>query len=138
MESIIKAEMSPALRSGIEKMLETGLIAVDPTDVETILNFGNATVYSTEAIGRDRASVAMQQAIANFLGQNNLLSNVQGIMISFAGNNSLRMREVHEALDFIKKTLPEDTYILVGAVVRKEINETLRLTIIATGAKLTT
>lgn len=39
MDSIFKDGMPAALISGIKKMLDIGLIAVDPADVETILNF---------------------------------------------------------------------------------------------------
>lgn len=138
MNSIIKDEMSVALISGIKEVLDSDLIGVDNKEVELILDFGNATVYSTQAVGIDRATTTAQRAVANFLKQNNFLSNVQGILISFAASESLRMREVHESLNILRNTVPEDTTIVVGAVVRNEMNEALRLTIIVTGAKLMT
>ncbi|MXS83782.1 hypothetical protein [Nitrosomonas oligotropha] len=138
MDSIFRDGMSAALISGIKEVLDSDLIGVDDKDVEIILSLGNATVYSTQAVGIDRATAATQQAVANFLKKNNLLSNVQGILISIAANQSLRMREVYEALNLLNNTVPEDTTIVVGAVIRNEMNEALRLTIIATGAKIMT
>ncbi|WP_307933231.1 hypothetical protein [Nitrosomonas sp. sh817] len=137
MDSISKDGMSAALISGIKEVLDSDLIGVDNEDVEIILSLGNATVYSTQAVGINRATAAAQQAVANFLKKNNLLSNVQGILMSVSANQSLKMREVHNALDIIRGTLSEDTLIVVGAVLRNEMNEALRLTIIATGTKLT-
>ncbi|WP_350152515.1 hypothetical protein [Nitrosomonas sp.] len=136
MDSIFKDGMSAALISGIKEVLDSDLIGVDDKDVELILDFGNATVYSTQAVGIDRAATAAQQAVANFLQQNNLLSSVQGILISFAASESLRMREVHEALNILCNSVPDDTTVVAGAVVRNEMNEALRLTIIVTGTNL--
>lgn len=128
-------DMPDALISGIREVLNSEIIGVDPEDVNIILAFGNPILYSTQAVGTNRSSIAIQQIIADFLKQNNLLSNVQGIMLSFSASQSLKMREVHEALDILKDAVPEDTYILVGAIVNNEMKEALRLTIIATGSK---
>lgn len=70
MNSILKDEMSAALISVIKEVLDSDLIGVDDKDVGLILDFGNATVYSTQAVGVDRATTAAQQAISNFLKQN--------------------------------------------------------------------
>lgn len=135
-DSILKDGMSVALISGIKEILDSDLIGVDPVDVETILNFGNAVIYSTQAVGKNRASVAIRQAIAYFMEQNTPLINAQGVMISLAANKSIRMWEVYEALRILTETVSEDTLLLVGAVVREEMDETLRLTIIAVGEAL--
>lgn len=135
MRHIFKRDMPDALISGVREVLNSEIIGVDPEDVKIILAFGNPILYSTQAVGINRSSIAIQQIIADFLKQNNLLSNVQGIMLSFSASQSLKMREVHEALDILKDAVPEDTYILVGAIVNNEMKEALRLTIIATGSK---
>lgn len=128
-------DMPDALISGIREVLNSEIIGVDPEDVKIILTFGNPIIYSTQAAGINRASIAIQQIIADFLKKDNLLSNVQGIMLSFSASQSLKMREVHEALNILKNTVPENTYILVGAIVSDETKEALRLTIIATGCE---
>ena len=125
------------LRQGVQGISDiivvTGLINTDFADVKTIMTqAGSALMGMGIASGENRAVTAAQMAIASPLLESSI-QGAKGVLVNISGGNDLGLQEVHKALSIIQETVDEDANIIFGAVINESLNDSLRITVIATG-----
>jgi cell division protein FtsZ len=125
------------LRQGIQGISELitvpGLINLDFADVRTIMAEGGAALMAVGlASGEDRARDAAQQAISSEL-LDVTIDGARGILFNVTGGPDLSLFEVNEAASIIKQTAHPDVNLIFGAVVDPELEDEIRITVIATG-----
>jgi cell division protein FtsZ len=125
------------LRQGVQGIAELitipGLINVDYADVKAIMhNSGSALMGIGRASGENRAVEAAKQAIASPLLELSI-DGAKGILFTISGGPDLGMHEVAEAAKVITSSADEDAKVIFGANIDSEIDEEIRVTVVATG-----
>ncbi len=125
------------LRQGIQGISELitvpGLINLDFADVRAIMSEGGAALMAVgTASGEERARVAAEAAISSQL-LDITIDGARGILFNVTGGNSLTLFEVNQAAAIIKETAHPDVNLIFGAVIDPNMNDELRVTVIATG-----
>ncbi len=112
-----------------------GLVNVDFEDVRTVMGeMGRAMMGSASAAGVDRARIAAEQAVASPLLEGVNLSGAKGVLVNItAAKGGLRMKEVNEVMNTVKAFAAEDAHIIFGAVYDEMMEDSLRVTVVATG-----
>jgi len=120
--------------SGISDLITTpGLINVDFADVKTIMvNAGSALMGIGIGSGEDRAITAARTAISSpLLGVS--IQGARGLLFNIIGGKDLTIAEVNEAAQIITKTADADANIIFGATIDENLNDQVKITLIATG-----
>ena len=119
---------------GISELITVpGLINLDFADVRTIMSEGGAALMAVgQASGEDRAVKAAEQAISNQL-LDVTIDGAHGILFNVTGGETLKLYEVNQAAEIIKKTAHPNVNLIFGAVIDENMGENLRITVIATG-----
>ncbi len=121
--------------AGIAEVIKCpGLVNVDFADVRTVMSeMGMAMMGSASSNGDDRARVAAEQAVASPLLEDVNLAGARGVLVNITASTSLKMREVHEVMNTIKEFTAEDATVIVGTVIDDLLEDSLRVTMVATG-----
>lgn len=111
-----------------------GLINVDFADVRSIMSVaGSALMGVGYASGEGRAVEAATKAISSPLLEAPI-HGAKGIIFNVTGGPDLTLHEVNEAADVIYKALYNDeANIIIGAVIDENLENQIKITIIATG-----
>lgn len=125
------------LRQGVKGIAELitipGLINVDYADVKTIMEAsGSALMGIGRASGENRAVEAAKQAIASPLLELSI-DGAKGILFTITGGSDLGMHEVAEAAKVITGSADEDAKIIFGANIDEDMDDEIRITVVATG-----
>lgn len=120
--------------SGISDLITTpGMINVDFADVKAIMqNAGSALMGIGRGTGENRALDAAKSAIDSPLLELSI-DGAKGVLFNITGGKDLGMFEVDEAAKFITKSVDPDAKIIFGAVIDEEMDEEIKITVIATG-----
>ena len=111
-----------------------GLINLDFADVKCIMgSMGKALMGSGTATGEMRAAEAAQKAISSPLLDEATVDGAKGILINITGGEDLTLMEVNEASMMVQENAHEDAHIIFGAVIDKQMEGEMRVTVIATG-----
>jgi len=118
---------------GIAEIITTpGLINVDFADVKTIMkDAGTALLGIGVGVGENRAQMAARAAISSPLLDLSI-EGARGVLFNIAGGSDLTMFEVDEAARIIASEADPDANIIFGAVVKEELSDQVRITVIAT------
>lgn len=121
--------------AGISDLItKPGLINLDFADVKTVINRkGPAVIGVSRYSGSDRAARAVENAIHSPLLESNSIKGASGLLINFTGGHDMRLQEVNKAASLIYKEAGEDANIIVGAMIDENIEDEIRVTVIATG-----
>ncbi len=125
------------LRQGIQGISELitvpGLINLDFADVRTIMSEGGAALMAVgKADGDDRAREAAEQAVSSEL-LDITIDGARGILFNVTGGSGMTLFEVNQAAAIIKETAHPDVNLIFGAVIDPDMEDELRVTVIATG-----
>jgi cell division protein FtsZ len=120
---------------GISEIINVpGLVNVDFEDVRTVMNeMGKAMMGSAMAAGVDRARIAAEQAVASPLLEGIELSGARGVLVNITANQSLGLKEVNEVMNTIRTYAAHDATIIWGTVYDNDMEDQLRVTVVATG-----
>lgn len=111
-----------------------GLINLDFSDVRTIMTSAGIALMGTGiAGGENRAIEAAKLAISSPLLENISISGAKGILLNITGSSKMTLFEVNEASKLIQQECHEDANIIFGAVIDEEMNDDIRVTVMATG-----
>jgi len=111
-----------------------GLVNVDFEDVKTVMSeMGKAMMGSSSAAGVDRARIAADQAVASPLLEGIELSGARGVLVNITASDELGMKEVREVMNTIRTYAAPDATIIFGTVFDNEMEDNLRVTVVATG-----
>lgn len=119
---------------GIADIITTpGLINVDFADVRTIMqNAGTALLGIGTGVGENRGQMAARAAVSSPLLDLSI-EGARGVLFNVAGGSDLTMFEVDEAARIISSSADADANIIFGAVIKDELVDQVRITVIATG-----
>ena len=113
-----------------------GLINVDFADVRTVMaEMGMAMMGTGEASGTDRAKVAAEGAIKCPLLEDINLQGAKGILVNITSGYDLTLGGFEDVGDTIRSFADEDATIIVGSVFEPELEDQLRVTVVATGLR---
>lgn len=112
-----------------------GLINLDFADVKSIIkDAGNALLGDGTATGENRAIKAAQVAINSPLIETSI-EGAKGILLNISGGSDLKLFEVNEAAEIVRSAASPNANIIFGAVIDENMNDQIKVTIIATGFK---
>ena len=132
--SMVDDILKQAVCSISDLIVIPGLINLDFADVKCIMgSMGKALMGSGTAAGENRAVEAAQKAISSPLLDEATVDGAQGILINITGGEDLTLMEINEASMMIQKNAHEDAHIIFGAVINNQMEEEMRVTVIATG-----
>jgi cell division protein FtsZ len=94
---------------------------------------GKAMMGSAAAAGVDRARIAADQAVASPLLEGIELSGARGVLVNITASDDLGMKEVREVMNTIRTYAAPDATIIFGTVFDNAMEDTLRVTVVATG-----
>jgi cell division protein FtsZ len=120
--------------AGISDLITTpGMINVDFADVKAVMqNSGSALMGIGRGTGENRAMDAARAAIDSPLLEMSV-DGARGVLFNITGGKDLGMYEVEEAAKFITKSVDHEAKIIFGAVIDPELDEEVRITVVATG-----
>jgi len=126
--------VTQAVRGIADLIVTPGLINLDFADVRTVMKeMGFALMGAASASGDNRAVEAAQQAISSPLLEDISINGARGVLINVTGGPDMSLFEVNEAATLIQGEAHDDATIIFGAVIDEEIEDELRITVIATG-----
>lgn len=135
-EAFLKADevLLNAVRSISDLIVGSGHVVVDFADVKTIMSErGMAIMGIGESAGENRARDAAQKAISSPLLEDISIHGARGVLINVTGNTDMTLMEVSEASTLIQEQAHEDAKIIWGLVYDETMQDSLRITVIATG-----
>jgi cell division protein FtsZ len=111
-----------------------GLVNLDFADVKTIMaEMGDALMGTGYGSGENRAVEAAKQAISSPLLEEVSMAGAQGVLVNITGSPALTLYEVNDAVSIILEAAGADANIIFGAVIDEDIDDEIRVTVIATG-----
>ncbi|MBL3528831.1 MAG: cell division protein FtsZ [gamma proteobacterium endosymbiont of Lamellibrachia anaximandri] len=123
-----------AVQGIAELITRPGLINVDFADVKTVMSeMGAAMMGSGEASGENRAREAAEKAIRSPLLEDINLSGAKGILVNITAGLNLSIGEFDEVGNTVREFADEDATVVVGTVIDGDMQEEMRVTVVATG-----
>ena len=114
-----------------------GQINVDFEDVKTVMkNAGTSVLGSAESSGEDRAKTAIENAINSPLLNDRSIEGAKKILlniVSGGGDNELTTIELNTITKLVNESSSDDVEIIFGTAIDGELDDMVRVTIIATG-----
>ncbi|MGE5418161.1 MAG: cell division protein FtsZ [Acidobacteriota bacterium] len=125
------------LRQGVQGISDLiavpGLINCDFADVRTIMQeTGSALMGIGVGKGENRAVDAARAAISSPLLET-CIEGARGVLFNITGDAKLTLFEVNGAAEVISQAADPEANIIFGAVVDDELDDEVRVTVIATG-----
>ena len=115
-------------------ILRPGRINTDFADVKTVMSAkGLAMMGSGRATGEERAREATEAAISCPLLDGVDINGAQGILVNITTGPSLTMPEFQEILARVRECASDQAQIIRGWILDPEMEEELKVTVIATG-----
>lgn len=135
-EAFAKADevLLNAVRSISDLIVGSGHVVVDFADVRTIMaSRGMAIMGIGEASGETRARDAAQKAVSSPLLEDISIHGARGVLINVTGSPDMTLFEVSEASGLIQEQAHEDAKVIWGLVFDENMEDKIRITVIATG-----
>lgn len=125
------------LRQGVQGISDLiavpGLINLDFADVKTIMsNAGSALMGIGEGQGDNAAIDAAKIAVNSPLLETSI-QGAKGVLYNITGGPNLGLAQVNEASRIISEAAHEDANIIFGTAIDETLDDTVRITVIATG-----
>ena len=123
-----------AVQGIAELITRPGLINVDFADVRTVMReMGTAMMGTGFARGDDRAEEAAEKAISSPLLEDVDLAGARGILVNITAGMDVTMEEFEIVGNAVKAFASENATVVVGAVIDPNMQDELRVTVVATG-----
>ena len=122
--------------AGIAEIISCpGMINVDFADVRTVMaEMGMAMMGSAKAAGVERARAAAEQAVSCPLLEDINISDARGVLVNISANKAtFQLQEMYDVMETIKAFAAESATVIVGTVYDEGLEDSLRVTIVATG-----
>lgn len=128
--------LTTAAKGIAEIITVAGYVNVDFQDVRTVMhNAGAAVMGSAQTKGENRARKAAEEALASPLLDNRDILGAQKILLSIISGDQaeLQMDELSEITEYIQEQAGDDAEVIFGHGVDPELDDYIRVTVIATG-----
>jgi len=123
-----------AVQGIADLIVRPGLINVDFADVRTVMSeMGLAMMGTGSARGDDRAQAAAEAAIQNPLLDDVNLSGANGILVNITAGPDFTMAEFDEVGRTVEQFAAEDATVVIGTVLDPDMQDEVRVTVVATG-----
>lgn len=123
-----------AVKGISDLILFEGLVNVDFADVKAVMSeMGMAMMGSGESSGENRAIEAAEKAISSPLLEDVSIRGARGVLINVTAGPDVTLQEINEAAEIIHSEAHEDANIIWGMVIDPEMEDKVRVTVIATG-----
>ena len=123
-----------AVQGIAELITRPGLMNVDFADVRTVMReMGTAMMGTGHARGDDRAEEAAEKAISSPLLEDVDLAGARGILVNITAGMDVTMEEFEIVGNAVKAFASENATVVVGAVIDPNMQDELRVTVVATG-----
>jgi len=125
------------LRQGVQGISDLivvpAMINLDFADVRTIMNErGSALMGIGIASGENRAEDAARMAISSKLLETSI-EGARGVLLNITGGPDMTIFEVSQIAAVVTEATDEDANIIFGAQVNQDMDEDIKVTVIATG-----
>lgn len=125
------------LHHGVQAIAEVitvpGIINLDFADIRTIMrDAGPAWMSIGKGTGPNRAVDAAKQALASPLLDVSM-EGAKGVLFNVTGGSSLTLFEVNAAAEVVKRAVDPDANVIFGVAMDSNMNQEIRITLIATG-----
>lgn len=125
------------LKQGIQSISDLiavpGLINLDFADVTSVMKEkGLAHMGIGHSSGENRAINAAKEAIQSPLLETSI-KGAKGVLLNITGGENLGLVEINEASTLVQESCDPEANIIFGATITKELDEEIRITVIATG-----
>ena len=120
---------------GITDLIMTpGIINLDFADVMTVMRGkGVALMGIGTGDGEDAASKAMRAALDYKLLEENSIKGAKAALINVTGGPQMILGEIEDAIGMIEAEADDNADIIWGSVIKDDIGDEIRITVIATG-----
>jgi len=123
-----------AVQGIADLIVRPGLINVDFADVRTVMSeMGLAMMGTGTARGDDRAQAAAEAAIQNPLLDDVNLNGANGILVNITAGPDFTMAEFDEVGRTVEGFASDDATVVVGTVLDPDMQDEVRVTVVATG-----
>ncbi len=123
-----------AVQGIADLITRNGMINVDFADVKTVMSeMGNAMMGTARATGEERAREAAESAIRSPLLDDINLQGARGILVNITAGMDLNLGEFSEVGDIVREFASESATVVVGTVIDPEMEDELKVTVVATG-----
>ncbi|MCL2223853.1 MAG: cell division protein FtsZ [Defluviitaleaceae bacterium] len=114
-------------------ILDDGLVNLDFADVRTVMeDQGVAHMGIGRASGKGKIETAIKEAINSPLLETSI-SGAKAVIISFTGDNSMGLKDLSAAANFVGSALDPDAEVMFGATIDDSLKDEVRVTVVATG-----
>ncbi|MCW9012699.1 MAG: cell division protein FtsZ [Gammaproteobacteria bacterium] len=122
-----------AVQGITELITHPGVINVDFADVRTVMSQnGMGMMGSGLSCGDDRAREAAEAAVASPLLEDVNIAGARGILVNVTGTN-LTLGEFEDIGAIISSFASEEAVVVMGTAIDEELQDELRVTVVATG-----
>lgn len=110
-----------------------GFINLDFADVTSVMkDAGYAHIGTGKAAGKDKAAEAAKMAISSPLLETSI-DAAHGIILSITGSSDIGLDEIETAAGMVQEAAHPDAHIIFGASIDDELEDEIRVVVIATG-----
>ena len=118
----------------VELITVPGVINLDFADVKAVMSDkGRGIMGSALASGPDRGRKAIDEAVNSPLLEDVNLEGAKGILLNVTSGYDLEISELEEIGSIVKSYASKEAKVIVGTSISKEINDSIRVTVVATG-----
>ena len=135
-DAFVKADevLLHAVRSISDLIISDGYVNVDFKDVQTVMREKGMAIMGVGMSSGDRRAVeAAQKAISSPLLEDISIHGARGVLINVTGSSNMTLHEVNEASTLIQEQAHEEAHVIWGLVFDESMDESVRITVIATG-----
>lgn len=123
-----------AVRGITDLILTPGIINLDFADVTTVMRgMGVALMGIGSGKGEDAASIAMRAALDYKLLEENSIKGAKAALINVTGGPRMVLGEIEDAIGMIESESDDNADIIWGSVIKDDMEDEIRITVIATG-----
>ena len=123
-----------AVQGIAELITRPGLVNVDFADVRTVMSeTGMAMMGNGAARGEGRARSAAEAAVSSPLLEHVDLADANGILVNVTAGMDMSIGEFQEVGNIVKEFASDEATIVMGTVIDPELQEEMRVTVVATG-----
>ncbi|MEP6787934.1 MAG: cell division protein FtsZ, partial [Acidobacteriota bacterium] len=123
-----------AVRGITDLIITPGIINLDFADVTTVMKGkGVALMGIGKGEGDDAASKAMRAALDYKLLEENSIHGAKAALINVTGGPGMVLGEVEDAIGMIEQEADDNADIIWGSVIKEDMGDEIRITVIATG-----
>ena len=122
-----------AVQSISDLIRDTGFINLDFADVTAVMkDAGLAHMGVGRAAGKGKAEEAARMAISSPLLETSI-NGAKGVLINVTGSMDIGLEEVEQAATLVQQAVHPDALTIFGATFDEELDDEIRVTVIATG-----